>query len=128
MNFVEKLIEDTYNGDWDFFWKYSDGSKTYTINKAKHYLSGLNFSFENDKKLIIFPNGYGLTTELLEELRDSVDNSLERTVDKSIEMYLGEKELPVDPDDVLPEPEPTSQVNIDGKSLKPKRKPGLFNL
>jgi hypothetical protein len=93
MNFVQKLIDDTNNGDWDFVWKYNDGSKTYTFNKTKHYLSGLNFSLENNNPLIIFPNGYGLKTDLLSELESAVLQSLERTVDTSIEMYMSGKEL-----------------------------------
>jgi hypothetical protein len=95
MDFIEKLIVDTYKGDWDFFWKYSDGASTYSITKPKHYLSGLNFSLDKDETLITFPNGYGLMCpkEQLRQLRDEINLSLERTVDECIQLYLAGKEM-----------------------------------
>jgi hypothetical protein len=90
MNFIQKLTQDTLNGNWDFHWKYVDGTKTYTFNVPKHYLSGMNFSLEKDSDMVILPNGYGLIYDknALKALRDAVDVSLENTADKSIEMYL----------------------------------------
>jgi len=90
MNFIQKLTQDTLNGDWDFKWKYNDGSKTYTFNVPKHYLTGMNFSLEKDPDMVILPNGYGLIYDknALKALKDAVDVSLENTADKSIEMYL----------------------------------------
>jgi hypothetical protein len=90
MNFIQKLTEDTLNGDWDFRWKYNDGSKTYTFNVPKHYLTGMNFSIEKDADMIILPNGFGLiySKESLIALKNAVDASLENTADKSTEMYL----------------------------------------
>jgi len=90
MNFIQKLTQDTLNGDWDFKWKYNDGSKTYTFNVPKHYLTGMNFSLEKDPDMVILPNGYGLIYDknALKALKDAVDVSLENTADKSVEMYL----------------------------------------
>ena len=95
MNFIQKLIQDTNNGMWDYYWKYSEGSDSYTFNKVKHYLTGLTFSLIKDKTLIIFPNGYGMrySEELMKQLRDTIDISLERTVDDSIKTYISGQEL-----------------------------------
>ena len=65
---------------WDFFWKYNDGSDTFTLNKAKHYLSGLNFTTANKSKSIIFPNGSELITEQLDGLETAVRASLLNTL------------------------------------------------
>jgi hypothetical protein len=93
MNFIQKLTKDTQDGMWDGAWKYTEASDTYTFNVPKHYLSGLNFSIVKNNKLIIFPNGYGMTTssEVLEQLRDAIVISLERTVKDDIKMYLSGK-------------------------------------
>lgn len=90
MNFIQKLTEDTLNGNWDFHWKYTDSSKTYSFNVPKHYLTGMNFSLEKDADMIILPNGFGLiySKESLIALKNAVDTSLENTADKSTEMYL----------------------------------------
>lgn len=90
MNFIQKLTQDTLNGNWDFHWKYNDGSKIYTFNVPKHYLTGMNFSLEKDQDMIVLPNGYGLIYDksAMKALRDAVDLSLENTADKSVEMYL----------------------------------------
>ena len=105
MKFVQKLIDDTNKGDWDFKWKYSDGSQTYTFNQPKHYLSGLNFSLMVNKKLLIFPNGYGLETNLLENLKKAIDASLERTVDESMRLYVAGKEMTQEQEDLAAEQE-----------------------
>jgi hypothetical protein len=96
MNFTQKLIDDTKNGTWDFYWKLNEGTKTYSFTKPKHFLSGLNFSLEKDKSLIVFPNGYGLKTGLLSLLEEAVLESMERTVDTSIQMYVSGEELTPD--------------------------------
>jgi hypothetical protein len=90
MNFIQKLTEDTLNGEWDFGWKYTDSTKTYAFNVTKHYLTGMNFSLEKDPEMLILPNGYGLiyNKEAMVALRDAVDVSLESTADQSIEAYL----------------------------------------
>lgn len=90
MNFIQKLTEDTLNGEWDFGWKYTDSTKTYAFNVTKHYLTGMNFSLEKDPEMLILPNGYGLiyNKEAMVALRDAVDVSLESTADQSIEKYL----------------------------------------
>jgi hypothetical protein len=93
MNFVQKLIDDTNNGDWDFFWKYNEGSDTFTLNKPKHYLSGLNFTTSNKIKSIVFPNGSELFTTKLDELEGAVRASLLSTMNQSMNMYLAGKEL-----------------------------------
>jgi len=105
VKFVQKLIDDTNKGDWDFKWKYSDGSQTYTFNQPKHYLSGLNFSLMVNKKLLIFPNGYGLETNLLENLKKAIDASLERTVDESMRLYVAGKEMTQEQEDLAAEQE-----------------------
>jgi len=117
MKFVQKLIDDTNNGDWDFKWKYSDGSQTYTFNQPKHYLSGLNFSLLANKKLLIFPNGYGLETNLLENLKKAIDLSLERTVDESMRLYVEGKEMTQEQEDLAAEQEAMKAAN------KPEEKP-----
>ena len=94
MNFVQKLIDDTNNGDWDFYWKYNEGSNTFSLNKPKHYLTGLNFTTTDKNKTIIFPNGSGLDTEQLSELETAVRSSLLSTMNQSIKMYLA-GEVPV---------------------------------
>ena len=90
MNFIQKLTQDTSSGMWDFIWKYSDGAKSFTFNKQKHYLSGLSFSMEKDNDLLVFPNGFGLNvgSEAIILLMASVIDSLERTVRDSVETYL----------------------------------------
>lgn len=95
MSFVQKLIDDTKNGMWNYDWKYNDGSKIYTFNKPKHFLSGLNFvaSIENKGKEIIFPNGVALETEQIKELEEAVIFSLEATVDDSMKRYIAGKEV-----------------------------------
>ena len=110
MKFVQKLIDDTNKGDWDFKWKYSDGSQTYTFNQPKHYLSGLNFSLLANKKLLIFPNGYGLETNLLENLKKVIDVSLERTVDESMRLYVEGKEMTQEQEDLAAEQEAAKAV------------------
>lgn len=95
MNFIQKLIQDTNNGMWDYCWKYSDASDSYTFNKTKHYLTGLTFSLIKDKTLTIFHNGYGMrySEELMKQLRDTINISLERTVDDIITTYISGEEL-----------------------------------
>jgi len=117
MNFIQKLIQDTDNGDWDFMWKYNAG--TYTLNKPKHYLSGLNFTTREKKKFIVFPNGSELTAKpakMLEELKNSVRESLIRTMDISIRLYMNEKEM-------TPEEESTQAEEETNKNVEPKEKP-----
>jgi hypothetical protein len=89
-SFLDKLIEDTNNGDLDFVWKYNDGSKSYTFVLAKHYLSGMTFSLEKDSELLVFPDGFAVqySKEDIIRLRDSINLSLERTVETSIRMYI----------------------------------------
>ena len=115
MNFVQKLIADTEKGDWDFYWKHNEGSNVYTLNKAKHYLTGLNFSVTSDYNHIIFPNGYKVETDLLSFLEDAVWESIERTVSEMIKMYLAGKELTPDQEEAQAEQEKN-------KSVEPKTK------
>ena len=85
MNFVQKLIDDTKSGLWDFAWKYSDASQNYNFNKEKHLLRGMNFSL-TEPKTMIFPNGYAIyyNEDLMKNLAKEIDISLERTIDESI--------------------------------------------
>jgi len=122
MKFVQKLIDDTNNGDWDFKWKYSDGSQTYTFNQPKHYLSGLNFSLTANKKLLIFPNGYGLETTLLENLKKAIDVSLERTVDESMRLYVEGKEMTQEQEDLAAEQEALKAANKPDEKKEPQDK------
>jgi len=122
MKFVQKLIDDTDNGDWDFKWKYSDGSETYTFNQPKHYLSGLNFSLLANKKLLVFPNGYGLETNLLENLKKAIDVSLERTVDESMRLYVEGKEMTQEQEDLAAEQEALKTANKPEEKKEPQDK------
>jgi len=83
------------DGKWNFSWKYNDGSKTYTFNVLRHYLTGMNFSLEKDPTMLILPNGFGLIydKESLLALKNAVDISLENTADECIEMYLSGEEV-----------------------------------
>lgn len=94
MNFVEKLTKDTEKGDWDYCWKYSDGAMSYTFNKPKHYLSGLNFSL-NDLRTMVFPNGFVIYYDigLMDNLSEAIDISLARTVDEMVNLYMAGEEL-----------------------------------
>lgn len=105
MSFIQKLIDDTNNGDWDFYWKYNEGSDTFTLNKPKHYLAGLNFTTANKSKSVIFPNGSELFTDKLSDLETAVRASLLSTMNQSIEMYLVNKELTLDQETILAEQE-----------------------
>jgi hypothetical protein len=105
MSFIQKLIDDTNKGDWDFYWKYNEGSDTFTLNKPKHYLTGLNFTTANKSKSVIFPNGSELFTEQLGNLETAVRSSLLSTMNQSIEMYLANKELTPDQEAILAEQE-----------------------
>jgi hypothetical protein len=114
MEFLEKLIADTQAGKWDFNWKYSgEGSDTYSFNRPKNYLSGLNFSISKDKKAIVFPNGFIVTDEeaTLKRLRDAINISLERTVVTIIGSYMsGDASMPKEKDgeeDTQPKKEDT---------------------
>lgn len=124
MGFVQKLIEDTNNGDWDFYWKYNEGSDIYTLNKPKHYLSGLNFTTANKNKYIIFPNGAGLDSESLGELEIAVRSSLLGTMNQMIEMYLAGKELTPDAEEALAEQEKNKNAEPKTKAIaeKPTKK------
>jgi len=122
MKFVQKLIDDTNKGDWDFKWKYSDGSQTYTFNQPKHYLSGLNFSLTANKKLLIFPNGYGLETPLLKNLKEAIDVSLERTVDESMRLYVEGKEMTQEQEDLATEQEAAKVANKPDEKKEPQDK------
>jgi hypothetical protein len=119
MSFVQKLIDDTRNGDWNYCWKYSDGSGTYTLNKQKHYLSGLNFTTREKSKELIFPNGFALESEQLGELESAVLFSLEATVDDSVELYLTGKEITQEQQDLKDEQEAAKPKPVDSK-VKPK--------
>jgi hypothetical protein len=122
MNFIQKLIDDTDKGDWDFSWKYSDGSKSYTFQVPKHYLSGMNFSIDNDPNIMIFPNGYSIKYDksLLAKLKDSIDKSLERTVDECVKLYLMGKEMTPEQEAIAAEQEKAKQdkVKQDGQKQK----------
>jgi len=122
MNFVQKLIDDTNNGDWDFYWKYNEGSNTFTLNKPKHYLTGLNFTTTDKNKTIIFPNGSGLDTEHLKELETAARSSILNTMSQSIEMYLAGEELAPDVQATLADQE-TSKVSKPESKTKPIEKP-----
>ena len=93
MNFVQKLIDDTKAGSWDFCWNFNIGSQSYALIKTKYYLSGLNFTTANKNKNIIFPNGSSLESELLGELETAVRESIMNTAIKMVDMYLSEKDL-----------------------------------
>jgi hypothetical protein len=123
MSFVQKLIDDTRNGDWNYCWKYSDGSGTYTLNKQKHYLSGLNFTTREKSKELIFPNGYALESEQLGELESAVLFSLEATVDDSVKLYLAGKEITQEQQDLKDEQEAAKPKPVDAKKETPKAQP-----
>jgi len=120
MSFVQKLIDDTKNGDWDYCWKYSDGSGTYTLNKQKHYLSGLNFTTREKSKELIFPNGYALESEQLGDLESAVLFSLEATVDDSVKLYLAGKEITQEQQDLKDEQESAKPKTAESKKETPK--------
>jgi hypothetical protein len=124
MNFVQKLIDDTKNGMWNYDWKYNDGSKIYTFNKPKHFLGGLNFmaSIENKDKEIIFPNGVALETEQIKELEEAVIFSLEATVDDSMKRYIAGKEITQEEEDAQAEKDALKK-SADVKTTEPKVKP-----
>lgn len=115
--FLQKLIENTNSGDLDFVWKYNDGSKSYTFIIPKHYLSGMNFSLEKDFGLLIFPNGFAIeySKENINQLKDSINISLERTVETSIKMYVGETSSDI------------STSNPDSPQSTDSKKPGNKN-
>jgi len=123
MSFVQKLIDDTKNGDWDYCWKYSDGSGTYTLNKQKHYLSGLNFTTREKSKELIFPNGYALESEQLGDLESAVLFSLEATVDDSVKLYLAGKEITQEQQDLKDEQESAKPKTAESKKETPKAPP-----
>ena len=85
MNFIQKLTEETKNGNLDFIWKYNDGAKSYTFVYPKHPMNGLNFSLLNVKGTgeIVFPNGgaTNFSKESLKELERVVIESIIRTMD-----------------------------------------------
>jgi hypothetical protein len=90
MNFIEKLIEETINGNLDFVWKYNDGTQMYTFKIPKHPLNETSFSLAKDPGLIVLPNGCGVdySKELLKQLRDAVDQSIIRTADTIMRDYV----------------------------------------
>jgi len=67
--------------------------------------------------LLIFPNGYGLETNLLENLKKAIDLSLERTVDESMRLYVEGKEMTQEQEDLAAEQEAMKAAN------KPEEKP-----
>jgi hypothetical protein len=118
MNFIQKLIKDTTKGDWDGNWKYAGDS--YSLQKQKHYLSGLNFS-PIKFPVIIFPNGFAVEYDKasLESLKKAVDESLERTVDEFIKLYLAGKEMTPEQEQLEKETEAKKQQS---QTEKPKAK------
>ncbi len=96
MNFIDKLISDTLNGDWDYSWIWSNDK--YTFKVAKHPMSGMNFQIEYggkknevlDEQVLVFPNGFGnsFPKDKMLELQDAITVSLERTVVDSKKNYL----------------------------------------
>jgi hypothetical protein len=92
MRFIEKLIQDTKNGNLDFAWKYSDGSKTYTYSIPKDPMNGMSLDAKRASNTIIFSNGFGVNFNRkdLNILLDEIDISLERTVATIIHDYTNE--------------------------------------
>lgn len=96
MNFIDQLIFDVKSGMWDYVWTWNN--EKYTFIPVKHYLRGLNFTLEyggkkgslSDVQNLIFPNGFSVQYPLdkILELKESVDESLERTVIDSQKTYL----------------------------------------
>ncbi len=96
MNFIDKLISDTLNGDWDYAWIWSNDK--YTFKVAKHPMSGMNFQIEYggkknevlDEQVLVFPNGFGnsFSKDKMLELQEAITVSLERTVVDSKKNYL----------------------------------------
>lgn len=112
MNFIDKLISDTLNGDWNYSWIWSNDK--YTFKVAKHPMSGLNFQIEyggkkgalSEKQLLIFPNGYGVEypSDIILKLKEAIDLSLENTVVDTQKNYINP---PVVEDEETIEPKAT---------------------
>lgn len=92
MRFIEKLIQDTKNGDLNFVWKYNEGSKTYTYSLPKDPMNGMSLDAKRVSNTIIFPNGFGVNFNRkdLDVLLDEIDISLQRTVTTIIHDYIDE--------------------------------------
>jgi hypothetical protein len=114
MNFIEKLIEETTNGNLDFSWKYNDGSKMYTFKIPKHPLNETSFSLVKDPELIVLPNGCGIdySKDLLRKLRDAVDQSIIRTADTIMADYVsGEIDKQLEEDKKKEEDKKENNIN-----------------
>ena len=89
MKFVQKLIQDTKDGKFDFSWYFSNPDK-YTFKQTKHPLSDMNFNLSDSKDSIIFPNGLSLqsTKEEMSILREEVVRAMNRAVDALIKDFV----------------------------------------
>jgi hypothetical protein len=88
MKFLEKLIEDTKDGDLDFIWKFNEPDK-YTFFAPKDPMNGLNFDLSKDN-VIIFPNGFGLLCdkERLNVLKDEIRKAIQRGAISIMDQYV----------------------------------------
>jgi len=100
MKFIEKLIQETKNGQLDFVWKYSGSN--YVFSFPKHPMNGMNFVLIYDKKsnieLMIFPNGGGIGFDKssMHLLADEIDQAILRANDVIVNDYISgtiEKEM-----------------------------------
>ena len=95
-SFIDKLILDTLNGDWNYAWIWSNDK--YTFKVAKHPMNGLNFQIEyggkkgaiSEEQSLVFPNGYAITypKDKISELSEAILISLERTVIDTQKKYI----------------------------------------
>jgi hypothetical protein len=96
MNFVEKLIEETKNGNLDFVWKYSNAN--YKFSYPKHPMNDMFFTYIEDEKrfakltdiTMVFPNGAGIRFDKnqIKALALEVDMALLRANDVIVNDYL----------------------------------------
>lgn len=124
MKFIQKLIQNTKDGNLDFIWNYTDGSKKYTYKLMKDPLNGLNFSSDASDNLLIFPNGFGLECQRsdLDILINEINLAMERAVDSISNDYQVGEILQVqdtsNEDNIEPENENKEEEPIKRKSNK----------
>ena len=92
MNFIEKLIQETKSGKFDFIWQYVGSS--YKFDFPKHPMSRMNFVLVNNKKsnveLMVFPNGGGINFDKssMQLLASEIDRAILRANDVIVSDYI----------------------------------------
>jgi hypothetical protein len=121
--FMDKLISDTKNGEWDNGFSVNAAGNLFTFTAPKQILTKANFSLDKNKKgkeigsgVFVFPNGYGIWFENLSELKDAVLESLQRTVVDQMAEYDGPVETETQDTSIsdqttLPKPSKPDQPN-----------------